>query len=120
MATGIGDASAPEESENHSSTPMDTSEPPTTTNDSSKNADVTPPETKSDEKQVAKPEHTWHDVAVVKSTSFTVNYYLEKQDPFAKDENKEGLIEMPDQVRFLIHRFIALMFKCFCCYRREG
>ena len=52
----------------------------------------------SEDKEVVKPENTWHDVAVVKSTSFTVTYYVEKVEGSTEDKD---VVAMPDQVRFV-------------------
>uniref|UniRef100_H2YCU0 Fibronectin type-III domain-containing protein n=1 Tax=Ciona savignyi TaxID=51511 RepID=H2YCU0_CIOSA len=43
-----------------------------------------------------KPDHVWHDVAIVKSTSLIVNQYLEKVDQ--ADPDAVDVVNIPDQV----------------------
>ena len=43
-----------------------------------------------------KPEHVWHDVAIVKTTSLTVSHYLEKINQV--DSETVDVVSIPDQV----------------------
>lgn len=71
-----------------------------TTGSEANNKEEDTSDSKPDEKPTPKPENVWHDVVVVKSTSFTVNYYLEKLDAALK--SGEESVDLPDQVMLLL------------------
>ena len=104
MATGLTENNHETEAsatENEKKTPEDSKE-----EKEGPEVAVPPPVTSSsnsDEKEVAKTENVWFDVAIVKSTSFTVNHYTEKIELSLKDDVTDAM-DTADQVSTSKHR----------------
>uniref|UniRef100_H2YCT8 Fibronectin type-III domain-containing protein n=1 Tax=Ciona savignyi TaxID=51511 RepID=H2YCT8_CIOSA len=74
------------------SSTMATAEP--ATREATKSTEATSDDTLKNEAPT-KPDHVWHDVAIVKSTSLIVNQYLEKVDQ--ADPDAVDVVNIPDQ-----------------------
>uniref|UniRef100_H2YCT9 Fibronectin type-III domain-containing protein n=1 Tax=Ciona savignyi TaxID=51511 RepID=H2YCT9_CIOSA len=88
--------SASDQSQTTLTTPsstMATAEP--ATREATKSTEATSDDTLKNEAPT-KPDHVWHDVAIVKSTSLIVNQYLEKVDQ--ADPDAVDVVNIPDQV----------------------
>uniref|UniRef100_H2YCT5 Fibronectin type-III domain-containing protein n=2 Tax=Ciona savignyi TaxID=51511 RepID=H2YCT5_CIOSA len=87
--------SASDQSQTTLTTPsstMATAEP--ATREATKSTEATSDDTLKNEAPT-KPDHVWHDVAIVKSTSLIVNQYLEKVDQ--ADPDAVDVVNIPDQ-----------------------
>ena len=114
MATGVADSTSNHQPESSTSDAPETKNEEKSLQDSVKKemskGDSAPSHTTSsappaEEKGAAKVENVWHDVTIVKSTSFTVNHYMEKIDSTLQVDFEAS--DSPNKVRLKLGLHLA-------------